>query len=37
MVAAARGAYASHGVTGPPWVTEMGYPSSQTFQYDRSF
>lgn len=37
MVAAARGAYASRGFTGPLWVTEMGYPSSQTFQYDRSF
>jgi hypothetical protein len=37
MVAAARVAYASHGFTGPLWVTEMGYPSSQTFQYDRGF
>jgi hypothetical protein len=37
MVRAARAAYAARGFRGPLWVTEMGYPSSQTFQYDRRF
>lgn len=29
--------FAAHGFTGPLWVTEHGYPSDTSFQYDASF
>ena len=34
MARAARRAFRSHGFRGPLWVTEMGYPSDQYFQWD---
>jgi len=37
MVTVARREFASHGFRGPLWVTEMGYPSDQVFQYDPRF
>jgi hypothetical protein len=37
MVRAARTAFADHGFHGPLWVTEMGYPSDQWYQWDPRF